>query len=337
MSDLGLTPEVIVSALSQGRIEMSFVLAGLAISTYSLTLTFAQELQCIWKNKFSGITVLYLLIRYGIFLEMFVLAFSNLYVAKTVISCKVLLILGDVISVSSEFAFATFDVLRIWALYHHQRFGWAAVVLVFILSAFTPCINIYNLSQPQEISIISSGPLQGCIDMSKQQPYIYLPVITRAVSTAANLAVLAFTLLKTVNTLRESERLHIEAGLSRMLVLNGSLQFCTLLVSNIILMVLDILAIAVPEGWNSNATNFIYINEVLTSILLSMLLLDLRSMHLLDAAGNADTAISSVKFADAVLATMGATSNLSNPREYQMDSFVQEDIIEAQDENSIEA
>ena len=47
-------------------------------------LSFSQEVKCVWKRKRSTVTVLYIFIRYGTVIDMFLRVFDSFYVFDTI-------------------------------------------------------------------------------------------------------------------------------------------------------------------------------------------------------------------------------------------------------------
>ncbi|KAK7693029.1 hypothetical protein QCA50_002594 [Cerrena zonata] len=135
-----------------------------------------------------------------------------------------------------------------------------------------------------------------------------VPVITRAISVAADAVVLGLTLWKTIYILREDGEVRATSKLTTTLVYGGSLQFSILLLLNIFAVILDILAVASNNGSIKNASVFIYIKDVLTSIIISHLILSLRSIsHKSNNLSQTSSNQSSVHFASAIEGNIGAT------------------------------
>ncbi|KAK7684396.1 hypothetical protein QCA50_012343 [Cerrena zonata] len=83
MSEQGLTPDDLVQ-LSQDQTAYCIYAAALALVVYDALLSFTQEIRCIWKRKLSVVTVLYLFIRYGTVLDMFLQLLDRDYVPQTI-------------------------------------------------------------------------------------------------------------------------------------------------------------------------------------------------------------------------------------------------------------
>ncbi|CAL1697966.1 unnamed protein product [Somion occarium] len=130
-----------------------------------------------------------------------------------------------------------------------------------------------------------------------------MPVITRSMAVAADIAVLVFTLLETGHLFKTSLAVQLKTGYTAVLVRNGSLQFIALLILNVISMILDVFAVAADSGPTSE---FIYINQAISSILLSRFILDLRFVHLGKSDESSGNVGSSIHFVSAVAGNMGA-------------------------------
>ncbi|KAK7688710.1 hypothetical protein QCA50_008248 [Cerrena zonata] len=185
---------------------------------------------------------------------------------------------------------AAFDCVRIWSICQH---AWIPTILVFVLSMFEPAINIVHW-QGAGLRQISS-----CIDMG---------VITRAISVTADAVVLGLTLWKTIYIFREGAEVRVGSKLTTRLAYGGSMQFGILLLLNILAVLLDILAVAGNGITSPNASEFIFIQQVLNSIILSHFILSLRSTyHTTSNPSQTSSKQSSLHFASAVEGNMGAS------------------------------
>ncbi|KAK7675888.1 hypothetical protein QCA50_021180 [Cerrena zonata] len=81
----------------------------------------------------------------------------------------------------------------------------------------------------------------------------------------------------TLSTYKESRNIQAKTQLTTALVQNGFLQFLVLLAMNITTMVLDQLSVASDSLILQNASYFLYVQDVINSILLSHFIINLRS------------------------------------------------------------
>ncbi|CAL1698436.1 unnamed protein product [Somion occarium] len=288
MSDLGLTPDELIPVLYDARITLSFKIAALAIMAYDTILAFPSEVQCIWHRKLSGVTVLYILVRYVPLLEQVVEVLDGMWFANlSVSSCIVFEKLNCVFAPLFYFAIAGFSSLS----YH---------VSTCIISPSLERLPFYAT-----LKVLLSSPVQAhtwCCHIS-------IPIITRAAAIASDLAVICFTWIETASIYKRSRTSGARAPTVKVLLHNGSVQFIVLLLLNSVTVLLDVLNIAVPiVGQTPSASCFIFINDALTSIVVSRFILDLRSVYL-SADGDQQTqpSVSTVHFASVIAGNIGAS------------------------------
>ncbi|KAK7688753.1 hypothetical protein QCA50_008292 [Cerrena zonata] len=172
---------------------------------------------------------------------------------------------------------AAFDCVRIWSICQH---AWIPTVLVFVLSMFEPAINIVHWQ------------IAGM----------------RQISSHINSDFYSLTLWKTIYIFKEKAEVRASSKLTTRLAYGGSMQFGTLLVLNILAVLLDILAVAGSGDSFPNISEFIFIQQVLTSIILSHFILSLHSTyHTTNNPSQTSSKQSSLHFASAVEGNMGAS------------------------------
>ncbi|KAK7684367.1 hypothetical protein QCA50_012314 [Cerrena zonata] len=149
MSELGWTPQEIISELLQQQ-TISYVLAvAITLAIYDCVHSWSQELAYIWRRKATLVSILYIWIRY------------------------------DVMGILNRFSYAAFNCLRIWGISLHQ---WTPTLFVSLLSMFDPVINIYNLADPTDYVMVSMGfTSKECFAFSSSEPYQYFLLILNIV------------------------------------------------------------------------------------------------------------------------------------------------------------
>ena len=60
--------------------ELVLKFCRVALVVYDTTISLQQEVKCIWKGRFSAVTVLYVVIRYGSICHMFFQVFGGFYI-----------------------------------------------------------------------------------------------------------------------------------------------------------------------------------------------------------------------------------------------------------------
>ncbi|CAL1698255.1 unnamed protein product [Somion occarium] len=272
MAELGFTPDEMISQISQYYLEAYITLAALVLAAYDTILTFSQEVCCIWQRKFTGVTLLYVVIRYGTILNIVLQGIGGIWSFESV-SHASLELLPLTACASGPFA---------------KEIG-----LQFCLCFFSACLH------HAFIYISSLGHRHGfCFIM---------PVVTRAISIGTDLAILGFTLLETANVFKASQSLQVKTSITILIVHNGALQFIAFLVLNTISMTLDTLSVALLSTVASNSSQVLTINSSITSILLSHFLLDLRSIYQSDSNNSNSEPGSTIHFANSIVGNMGAT------------------------------
>ncbi|KAK7688727.1 hypothetical protein QCA50_008266 [Cerrena zonata] len=205
-----------------------------------------------------------------------------------------------------------FDCVRIWSICQH---AWIPTVLVFVLSMFEPAINIYA-KLPDFVGsylVISSGPLAACWIESNvtQYKYCMIPTFNFTVYADRNFYRKRWRSELAVRLLLDWHMVVLfSLGRFDMLKYPKALlnSFSALLLLNILAVLLNVLAIAANGSISPNTSTFIFIQIVLTSIILSHFILSLRSIyHTTDNSLQTGSKQSSLHFISAIEGNMGAT------------------------------
>ncbi|KAI0081279.1 hypothetical protein K474DRAFT_1656777 [Panus rudis PR-1116 ss-1] len=105
-----------------------------------------------------------------------------------------------------------------------------------------------------------------------------VPIVTHAVSVFADALILFFSCKDAVCLVRDMGQLsNFSPALSRQIIKNGSAQFGAMLALNSIAMAFDVASVA-TDNTITFASEFIWINIAVSSILVSRFLLELRSV-----------------------------------------------------------
>ncbi|KAI0740858.1 hypothetical protein C8Q76DRAFT_853142 [Earliella scabrosa] len=114
-----------------------------ALLLYDCSLTFTDEVQRIWKRRFSGVTVVYLLIRYTVLFNRILVFLEfqawNDRTGPTI--CKLLERSTDVSTILSGFALAVLIILRVYAVWGRD---WRPLVIVAPLSLVDPVVRLLS-------------------------------------------------------------------------------------------------------------------------------------------------------------------------------------------------
>jgi len=285
-------------------------LAGTAILFYDILLTYDREMTCIWKRKFSGVTVIFVCLRY-ITLVSQIATFANDVQPGIILPCKITNYLYYSTALLARISCAAFGSLRIWAIWGQH---WPLLVVTLVLGLIPVVIDIYQVAIIVVYALALPAPFGGCgsdIALSSEiQTRLALAGRTFAIATDA--VILIATWSKTWATRQGLRTMNVSIGgprvsLSELLMRDGTIYFAALLCLNIMALILD----TTPQVVFNPTSLFI---DSFTAILLCRLILNLRSFNLTDGSthhGNNIRQIASVKFAD----NIGASVSVHGPDE----------------------
>ncbi|CAA7269572.1 unnamed protein product [Cyclocybe aegerita] len=238
-----------------------FQIASFAMLVYDHMITFSDEVERIWKQPFTGASLLFYLNRYGNLLEFIVIlnAFFDPTWPKDV--CH---------------RFAKFEgagttilvgicqlvmILRVYALY--GRSSW---ILAFLLALLAGEVAIAAVGIDKGFPIDLPPPLGGCI-LTGTHPAFAAQWVAPSVTDS-----IIFFL-----TIRRSMKLWKQSGKSRVmhvLVRDGIFYFFIIFLTNLMN---TIIYFQVEEDLKAIGASFI---QLITSVMISRLILNLRGVHL---------------------------------------------------------
>ncbi|KAH9916647.1 uncharacterized protein B0H18DRAFT_1124132 [Fomitopsis serialis] len=270
-------------------------IAATALYFYDKILTSQQEVNLIWRRKNTGIVIP---VIYGI---MHVCTAVYLLITVCVpsdIPCKTSAILNIVVDIAICALYLAWggtslvqditiqrammltrttaaSALRVYAI-NGLRLPLPSIIM--LLSLVPVAINIYNATSLVRMSL---PPTDECVYFSNtpvntQETREPLRVIvTRASSTVADALVLFATWRINGGTKKLARQMNINISLTSLLLRDGTIYFCTLLVANIIVLTSYIQSISFSDD-----SEVAVLVLVLTTILLSRLFLNLREVAL---------------------------------------------------------
>jgi len=157
---------------------------------------------------------------------------------------------------------------------------------------FTPCINIYFYTLPRTTILYpaSDAEISGCASVPAGTPVlVQLPLIGRAIDIASDALILFITWAKTADIWRTRSKGRARFKLINLLLRDGTLYFCALLVLNVATLTLSIS--------QKGPTQFSYVCGTMTNILISRFMLDLRGVYYTSGADDDLDVMSSLRFA----------------------------------------
>ncbi|EMD38765.1 hypothetical protein CERSUDRAFT_112477 [Gelatoporia subvermispora B] len=222
-------------------------------------------MELIWGRKISGVTLLFHMNRWAIFVWAVTGATSFLN-EPTLASCIGYNVFADAVSILLLVIWAAFSALRVYAIGGGNR--WLTSI-VGALSMVAPVTNSYFYFGT---SFYVEDPSAGCSNGSTLSPATItkFTIATRACAAAAELIVLVVTWFETHRTRMYASNANISTPISSALIRGGTLHFTLLLA-------LDILNIVgVDTNRFTMAAGLFTIP--LSAIIISHFLLDLRQI-----------------------------------------------------------
>jgi len=320
-----------VAAIFQDMLLANF--CGVAATTllfYDYVLTFAREVRCIWHRRFSGATILFLLNRYLTLVYRVLMTVETFPLGKNPASgqaiCTRVLRTTQVLSMVTSLVTTAFTSLRMYAIWCKDYRIFAGVLFLGLVP-----IGVNMFYYTKVAFVVAPPPLVGCADMVNMTSSAseILGIFNCSFAISADAIVLILTCVKTLEIKRSFAAIGTRAKDSletlvqprkltyaSLIQRDGTIYFLALLILNVV----DLVAIK-----NQAFGSLPALTEVLTSILISRFLLDLRSVYLssheLDSnkeVSPTDSRLSSILFArHSVAGNLGAPLEaiLSNPEE----------------------
>ncbi|CAL1698806.1 unnamed protein product [Somion occarium] len=315
------------------RIANTFAVAATTLLIFDYLLTLSEEIKCIWKRKFTGVTILffinrYVTLMYRILMIVQMVSFDNQTESTAnagwyqylifICSCASVLRFCEGLVIILEVTAAAFMAIRMYAIWNGDRRVFA---VVFILGLVTPAINIYYYTTLSVIAL--PQPLVGCGEEVDLHTPIAISVFNRVFAIGLDAFILILTWAKTAGIMRSLASVHIRTSLTTMLLRDGTVYFAFLLVLN----VANLVAISYNIFGALPA-----LTDVVTSILITRFLLNLRGVYSSNGATTSfdfDKSMSDVRFANAsdVVGNLGAPLNSVLDNEEDERYFVAEDPL----------
>jgi len=271
---------------------------------YDIWITSDREIATIWKRRFSGVTFIFLSIRYVTLISQ--IAWMTFSVSPGVfLSCRATGLIYYSASVWSGITFAVFSAFRTWAIWGRH---WIPLAIVLPIGLVSPTLILYQYTFLHILPTPGPVPLGGCVSFPSLpvDTLTRLIIAARASALVADASVVFATWIKMWSIHRIVKSTNINVGkssvsLSGLLLRDGTVYFIALLLLNISCLILD----TTPQEFMNPIP---FLTDSLTAILLCRLILNLRSFNM-DNESIVNTnarPVSSVRFANAVLDNIGA-------------------------------
>jgi len=257
-----------------------YLLVSVVILCYDHVITFGQEVQLIWRQKFTFTTLLYVLNRYFTELAYIptILFLFNSPHGPHMQACSSFAHYPGSVSVVSQAVISAFLVMRSYALLRRQLW----VLLVTIpLSIVSVGVTAWAIVQVETATIVF-GDQMSCVPvrMVSINPFR----ASWLVHTLFDTLVFAITVWKTYHWQKEQRRFGIKSRLAELLLRDGSLYYVIMALVNLF----NFLPSWFPsnEYFAATSGNKSEIPHALSVTLLSRMILNLRQAALDDNGEN---------------------------------------------------
>ncbi|KAI0800171.1 hypothetical protein C8Q74DRAFT_1363952 [Fomes fomentarius] len=225
---------------------------------FDFFLTFTTEVERIWRRKFTGATLLFLVLRYASLLQ-------------SLLDCI------------ESFWSTSRDVPVYWALY---RMTQVCYTLTYLMSALITILRVYGVSVRDWRLVGIVTPLAFATPASYIITYVLIEVdvLLMVKMSESNLFLICVTWYKTFSIKRHGREAGLSMPLTTLLIKDGSLFFVVLVANLIIKFASNILLISQPQFSIFLVWTY-FNNTTFPAIILTRFMLNLRSVYLWNGVG----------------------------------------------------
>ncbi|TCD68149.1 hypothetical protein EIP91_011427 [Steccherinum ochraceum] len=239
-----------------------FSLASCVMLFYDIVLTFGDEVEKIWKQRFTGATVLWCLNRYLSPLGYIVIIVSfHAPWPKNV--CSHYVLYPEILKIFTASVIGVIFILRLYSIYSRNTY-----VLLFFTTLLMVELGVKIWAFTDGTMLTLPPELVGCILVGKSSVgdrFVYTWVAELVFDTAVFLA----TFYRAVFLYRTAEA-GAALGLLRIIMRDGVMYFAAIFASNLVTVLLFVSAPADLKAVNASFSTLI------TSLMVSRLMLNLR-------------------------------------------------------------
>ncbi|KAI0777543.1 hypothetical protein BD413DRAFT_490546 [Trametes elegans] len=265
-----MSPEQLATAADHLMATKMFSLASCVMLFYDIAITFGDEVEKIWKQRFTGATVLWFLNRYLSPLGYIVIIVSFHDPSWSKAACQRYVLYPEVLKIFTATAVGIIFILRLYSIYSKRSiilygFGGLLVAMLAVkIWAFTDGVMLEL--PPGFVGCILTG--RSAPDRSHSGDRI---IFTWVAELVFDSAVFFATLYRTITLYR---RTLIGEALSLITVImrDGIMYFAAIFVSNLVTVLIFIFATQ-PDLKVINAS----FSTLITSLMVSRLMLNLRA------------------------------------------------------------
>ncbi|KAI0710721.1 hypothetical protein C8Q76DRAFT_798256 [Earliella scabrosa] len=294
-------------------IENYCVIATTTLLWFDFGLTFTTEVRRIWRRKFSGATLVYLLMRYTAFIERVFYTLEVLIWNSSDQTCGGITHTDDVLIILNYLGFAAFTTLHVYGVWGRD----SKLFLIVPLTLVRPIL--YSIEAASYVPG-QAGPPLGCVYYmtisDKSLAHCRFYTTSRAATVASDTTLLVLIWIKTYGIHKDSVRLGIRTPLATLLLRDGTAY-------SIVLLLFQILMIVSGQIGEPSIVFFVwpYFDQVLRAIMLTRFMLDLRGVSFSDPNGTHTTGgFSDIRYTTSlVFGPLGAPC--SQPPGFETDSL----------------
>ncbi|KAH9851145.1 hypothetical protein C2E23DRAFT_733545, partial [Lenzites betulinus] len=270
-------------------VENYCIVASSALLWFDCIMTFPEEYRRIWRRKFTGATFVYLFMRYSAVIEriFFVLEVLVWNSSDKVSICGHITHTDDALLFINYISFAgkrhssnhyfamcspcdrlsAFTSLRVYGVWGRD---WRPLLLVLPLSLIRPLVIMVENTHYVPLQ---AGPPYGCIYvwLISDATLSHISIAAKAGTIAADSIVVILTWIKTFGLSRESLKTGFKTPLTTLVFRDGTAYFLILLAISIITIISNE-SLTIWLVWP-------YFDQVITVILFSRFILDLRGIY----------------------------------------------------------
>jgi len=178
--------------------------ACFALLLYDNVTTLADEVELMWKRKFSAVTLLFFINRYYSVAALCIGIFENIIPAFTPTICKRMLLFQPLAAGIPLTFFPNFVIsLRVYVLYGRNKYL-AAMIMIYLLGEFgvalwvylTPSMHFVQLPGPENVT--NSLALHGCLAYSSPKLNSFQAATFQFMQTVFDSWVLLLVLFKSI-------------------------------------------------------------------------------------------------------------------------------------------
>ncbi|KAH9888046.1 hypothetical protein C8Q73DRAFT_748392 [Cubamyces lactineus] len=339
-SDDESVEQQILDSIARLVVENYCIIASSVLLFADVFMTLPEEVERIWKRRFTGATVVFLITRYVAVAERITLVTSVFLPTlqdkvRRIGYCVPVLRLDDTLTDISYLIFGIFMMLRARGIWGR---GWFPIALLAFLTPVRTIVGIY--AQVHYTPIAFGSPLYGCgaLYSISEDEIRGLNITSRVSSISIDIVVLILTWVRTLGLKRESRRLGLHTPIVTLL-----LRDAIHVGNDSVILFIQVFSIVSSVGfvlWDI----WPYFDQVFTVIFSCRFMLNLRGVYLSDATGlsedttyhlgtdSSERAVSTLHFTSSIVGNLGAPVHTFGSSSGSRSTAVDDVMVDAEDE-----